>query len=320
MKFISYAQNYEDVMLHRALKGVEHGFYVDVGANDPFGDSVTKAFYDRGWRGINVEPVEFWFRRLEEERPEDINLQLVVDAEGDREVTFYEVVETGLSTLDPSAIEEHLSSEDQEIRRHVLRSRSLSQILAEHGRAAIHFLKIDVEGAEQAVISGLDLKRFRPWIIVVEATRPNTQVECYEAWESLITSGRYHFTYFDGINRFYVADEHAGLDAAFSAPPNVFDNFVRVNEDYLEHRSEWLEREVAQRDDEIARRDDEIARLDEQIVELSEKIRQRDNEIASLLCQLGNTSAELANVYASRSWRVTAPVRWVTSLGRSLKE
>jgi hypothetical protein len=30
--FISYAQNYEDVMLFRALKNINQGFYVDVGA------------------------------------------------------------------------------------------------------------------------------------------------------------------------------------------------------------------------------------------------------------------------------------------------
>ena len=44
MTFVSYAQNMEDVMLWRALKDVDQGFYVDVGANDPNVHSVTKAF------------------------------------------------------------------------------------------------------------------------------------------------------------------------------------------------------------------------------------------------------------------------------------
>src|SRR4051812_19442188 len=57
MTFISYAQNYEDIMLFRALRHVADGFYVDVGANSPDEHSVTKAFYERGWRGINIEPV-----------------------------------------------------------------------------------------------------------------------------------------------------------------------------------------------------------------------------------------------------------------------
>jgi len=56
MTFISYSQNLEDVMLWRALKHIEQGFYVDVGANDPTFLSVTHAFYERGWHGINIDP------------------------------------------------------------------------------------------------------------------------------------------------------------------------------------------------------------------------------------------------------------------------
>lgn len=56
MGIISYAQNFEDVMLWRALGHIEKGFYVDVGAGDPKLESVTKLFYDMGWNGINIEP------------------------------------------------------------------------------------------------------------------------------------------------------------------------------------------------------------------------------------------------------------------------
>ena len=58
MTFISYAQNFEDVILWRAFKNLQNGFYVDVGANDPINDSVTQAFYEKGWRGINIEPID----------------------------------------------------------------------------------------------------------------------------------------------------------------------------------------------------------------------------------------------------------------------
>jgi hypothetical protein len=42
--FVSYAQNFEDVMLWRAFRDVEQGFYVDLGAQDPLVDSVSLAF------------------------------------------------------------------------------------------------------------------------------------------------------------------------------------------------------------------------------------------------------------------------------------
>ena len=69
MTFISYAQNFEDVMLWRALRGVENGSYIDVGAADPEVHSVTAAFYKRGWRGVNVEPNGEFFDKLRERRP-----------------------------------------------------------------------------------------------------------------------------------------------------------------------------------------------------------------------------------------------------------
>ena len=69
MTFVSYAQNFEDVLLWRALHSVERGFYIDAGAWHPDTDSVTRAFHDRGWHGINVEPSAEGFQRLEAARP-----------------------------------------------------------------------------------------------------------------------------------------------------------------------------------------------------------------------------------------------------------
>ena len=47
MTFISYAQNFKDVILWRVLNHVKNGTYIDVGANDPVADSVTNAFYQQ---------------------------------------------------------------------------------------------------------------------------------------------------------------------------------------------------------------------------------------------------------------------------------
>lgn len=74
MKFESYAQDCEDIILYSVLKDIDKGFYIDVGANDPEFLSVTKAFYDRGWHGINIEPVHAVCAKLVQERPCDINL------------------------------------------------------------------------------------------------------------------------------------------------------------------------------------------------------------------------------------------------------
>ena len=50
--------------------------------------------------------------------------------------------------------------------------RTLDSLIAASPLAGqpVHFLKVDVEGAEFEVLAGLDLGAIRPWIIVVEST------------------------------------------------------------------------------------------------------------------------------------------------------
>lgn len=229
MTFISYAQNYEDVMLYRALKSVERGFYVDAGAMDPVVDSVTKAFYERGWRGINIEPVHQWYDKLVLDRPGDTNLNVaVLDRPG--VVHLFDIADTGLSTFDETLAKRHREEGGYQTRDIAVTAVTLDMVLEEHPLQEIHFLKVDVEGAEARVLEGIDLERTRPWIILVEATKPLTREQDYDVWEHLITDRDYVFAYFDGLNRFYVARERPELVPAFDAPPNVFDCFIKASE------------------------------------------------------------------------------------------
>lgn len=221
--FESYAQNNEDVVLHRVLGHVEDGTYVDVGAADPDDDSVTKAFYLRGWTGIDVEPAHEHASRLREARPRD----LVVEAcagESAGTMTLHLVPGTGLSSVvDESAAS--LADTEYEVRDVEVPVRRLDEILESAGYSGreIHFLKIDVEGFEESVIRGIDLTRWRPWVIVAEATAPRSPELVHHNWEPLLLAAGYQFCLFDGLNRFYVADEHAELAPMLSFPAGVFD-------------------------------------------------------------------------------------------------
>ena len=224
MAFISYAQNFEDIMLWRALKHVPNGFYIDVGANDPNVDSVTRAFYERGWRGINVEPMQQYQARLRMLRPADINLSAAV-GETAGEMTLYDVPDTGLSTMDAVIAVSHAAS-GKTVRERQVQILRLADICREHVQGEIHFLKIDVEGFEAAVLRGMDFMQWRPWVLVIEATRPQSSIRNTAAWEALVLDAGYRLAYFDGLNDYYVADEHAELVQAFAAPPNFFDDFT----------------------------------------------------------------------------------------------
>ncbi len=225
MSFTSYAQNFEDVILWRALKQVERGFYIDVGAMDPNQDSVTKAFYEQGWRGINIEPVTQWYERLEKERIRDINLQMVVGAQ-DGETILYEIPNTGLSTVDKNIAEKHEFENNYRKIERIILIKTLNEICLQYHVAPLHFLKIDVEGSEKQVLQGIDFSILRPWIILIESTFPNTQIENHIEWDPILLAANYEFVYFDGLNRFYLAYEHQELKDNLRTPPNYFDGFI----------------------------------------------------------------------------------------------
>jgi FkbM family methyltransferase len=227
MKFVSYAQNYEDVMLWRALHMLKDGFYIDVGAADPIEDSVTYAFYERGWHGLNVEPEDTYFKRLNLMRPRDVNVRLAA-GEHNGTSTLYVVTKgriTGLSTLDEALAQEYAAN-GYGVEERRIEVTSLAEMCERYCPSEIQFLKIDAEGSERAVLAGADFRLYRPWIVLVEATKPMTDKTNHAEWESLLSEAQYRFAWFDGLNRFYLAEErHADLAPFFQTPPNVFDKF-----------------------------------------------------------------------------------------------
>ena len=169
---VSYAQNREDILLWRALHDLPNGFYIDVGAEDPTLDSVTLAFYERGWHGINVEPVQVHYDKLLDQRPRDLTFQVAI---GDRLGwnILYEFPGTGLSTLVQKVASRHQSKGLPCVERRVPIV-TLNSLWENFVEGEVHFLKIDVEGYEPQVLSGMTLTRFRPWIILIEATEPRS--------------------------------------------------------------------------------------------------------------------------------------------------
>jgi hypothetical protein len=78
-------------------------------------------------------------------------------------------------------------------------------------------MKIDVEGWERQALEGGDWRRFRPRVLLLEATRPNSAEPAWGGWEPLLLAQGYLFAYFDGLNRFYVPEEERALLARFPA-------------------------------------------------------------------------------------------------------
>ncbi|MEA5122806.1 FkbM family methyltransferase [Xanthomonas floridensis] len=344
---ISYAQNFEDVMLWRALGGVAAGNYVDVGAQSAFEDSVSRAFHEHGWKGVHVEPMSFYADQLRTERSGDVVLQVMVGShEGIGE--FFAMSGTGLSTSREDLAKDY-QRDGHEVRREVVPIVTLDKVL-EIVDGEIHWLKIDVEGAERQVLEGW-LGNRRPWVLVIESTKPMSQEQSHDEWEALVTSKGYRFVYFDGLNRFYVNNAHPEIEGAFRIGPNVFDRFclagtatstfsAKLKEDVVRARHElWLiECENARLHAEQATSRDTIIQLEREL--LQQRIDSGERERALLIRQtevmagadalqerlererdaavddVARLYADLRAIHASTSWVVTGPMRSLSRLAR----
>jgi FkbM family methyltransferase len=328
MRFISYAQNNEDVLLWRALGHVQNGFYIDVGASDPEEHSVTRAFYDAGWHGINIEPLPAHIEAFREQRPRDINLALAAGS-SEGSLTLYDVPAVRGWASPEAAIAELHRAEGHTVAELTVQVRTLASICAEHVGGDIHFLKIDVEGFEGEVLRGMDFARWRPWVLVIEATLPNSRETNHEAWEQLVTSQRYRYAWFDGLNRYYVAEEHQELMRHFGIQPNVFDDYISWHLDRA-----WIANAAAGRA--LHEREQEIDAVRAELHDMIQFADALEMEKQDAHAEIARLSGELAQAHASgqqatewardleqrliatlnsTSWRITAPLRFIARRG-----
>lgn len=145
------------------------GVFLEIGANDGWTMSNTYHLEKyQGWRGILIEPLPraFWFCRLHRRRSKCYNLACV----GPEGPARLEMVCSDLSTLAPDLV----ADPDRRVRRPrrvTVPTSTLSRIIDQADLGAPDFISIDVEGAEDHVLAGLE-RRHTPNLLVVETARP----------------------------------------------------------------------------------------------------------------------------------------------------
>lgn len=224
---ISYAQNYEDIMIDRLFSKKKSGFYIDVGAAHPIKDSVTKYFYERGWSGVNIEPNEEFCNKLKKDRPRDTNLWCALGEENGEIDYFYIAKDPKISFIGEVQDKNDPTYKNHKLEKKKVKLRTLNNVCEEYVKTSIDFLKIDVEGAEEMVIKGIDLAKYQPRLILVESVKVKGTKPVHHSWVDLLTSQNYVQAYFDGINSYFVQSSDHEAQDLYSVPLNADDNFLR---------------------------------------------------------------------------------------------
>ncbi len=208
----SFSQYGEDLVIDAMLGSPAHGVFVDVGANDPSELSNTRRFYDRGWRGINIEPDTEQFAAFERLRPCDVNLNIGI-AESAGEMTFYRMDPSTLSTFDLEASIDNLAHPGSRLAAEVpVPVRPLAAVLDEYldGRP-IDLLSVDTEGLDLTVLQSNDWQRYRPRVVLVEIAWRGKLIAEY------LSAQRYLFIWSNGVNGVFV-DADRPLRGGRTAP------------------------------------------------------------------------------------------------------
>ena len=268
--------------MFRLVQLVPEGFYVDVGAAHPVLDNVTYALYTAGWHGINIEPMKREANLLMEIRPNDITCEVAAGSTNGSMTLFAAPLDNrGATTADKELVAAYerngqtFDAFDVEVVR-------LDEILEHNKIEVIHILKIDVEGFEREVLEGSSIEKYRPWVLVIEATRPNSTVDVSADWEKLVLDSGYVKTLFDGLNKFYVRNDMPEIVSLMSVPANVFDSWKSSEVADLTQQAKALQEEISQMSENFSRelvaRESSFRSAEEYALSLEKRLVELDNK------------------------------------------
>lgn len=194
----------EDLTIARLLGDIAKGFYIDIGAHDPYRNSNSHPFYELGWRGIDVEPTKYWADRLKQEHPANTVIEAAAGAYNgfiEFHVPDVEPMHWQIATTKPAWVEHHkLRVPGEQWKTISVPQVTLNNVFAQANRE-VDFISIDVEGAELEVIKGWSIEVYQPKVICIES-EVTAETPRWHEWEPMLLPF-YNFAHFDSCNRFY---------------------------------------------------------------------------------------------------------------------
>lgn len=157
------------------------GLFIEAGANDGYSQSNTYFLETkRGWKGVLVEGIPELYEKCKELRKKSIvyNCALVSDEFEHHSIEMHfanlmSVVEGSLKTKEDQSRHIQAGVDVQELDASysvTVPARTLASILDEiPDLPGIDFFSLDVEGYELDVLKGMNLSKYRPALILVEA-------------------------------------------------------------------------------------------------------------------------------------------------------
>ena len=194
------SQKGQDRWVLETLGGKRNGYFVDLAASDGVTFSNTWVLEKKyGWSGIAIEPNPYFHRRLVRARSCRAEA-CAIDAEPGSVPFRIDIGGLGGIVADDTKNRPDAGRAQTEGAEIVaVPARTLTQVLDEaEAPARIDYLSLDVEGAEERVLRGLDLERYRFACMTVEEPNDRVRTLLEEAGYRLVREFSLDAFYVDG--------------------------------------------------------------------------------------------------------------------------
>ena len=164
-----YANWGVDIVVNAIFKNKNKGIYIDIGCHHPLINNNTYMLYKRGWSGINIDLDYSSIEMFNYFRPNDFNYKVALSSKKGEANLFFFHNRAPKNTLNKA------NGKGAKLVKKI-KTDTLDNII-KHSKLSIKeidFLSIDVEGNELEILKGLNIKKYKPKVIVLELINKNT--------------------------------------------------------------------------------------------------------------------------------------------------
>ncbi len=170
---LSYSQIGEDKIVYYLFQhlGIQKPTYIDIGAYCPILYSNTFFFYERGSKGVCVEPDPTLYKKIKKTRTRDVVINAGIGIDNIEQADFYIFQTTGWNTFSKEEAE-YRKSKGQPYEKIIkMPLININDIFAKYFTSQVDLISIDVEGLDFDIIKSLDYNKYAPKVIILETIR-----------------------------------------------------------------------------------------------------------------------------------------------------
>lgn len=197
----SFSQEGEDIITRKIFKNKRKGFFVDVGAHHPI--KFSKTFYMylfKNWNGINIDTQPGSMKAFKLLRKDDVSLEKAISDKKET-LVFYSFKKSTNNTF----LKDNLLKENKIVKKTKIKTNTLTEVLDEYlnkKNKDIDYINIDVEGFDYQVIKSLNLKKYKPTLIIIEDLNFSLQIPKKSKIFNYLNKNGYYL-YAKSINSLY---------------------------------------------------------------------------------------------------------------------